>query len=208
MTHDEALFEALAYRRYVGGTVGDLRAYTWSRVPKPRRQREDFAALCELEEQGLVYSFRKRWYLTAQGFKRAKGWALQPQWETADASILLPVAHARTTSLEGILTTMDCINRTWPELEELHEGINRLIGGQLIKVKGNTFTATRRGLRLYAKVPKGHGRGALHEQDALWRLLTCPCCGVRLKRVRWKVRIDDAVYRPALASCYLEFRDR
>ena len=208
MTHDEALFEALAYQRYVGGTLDELRSILSFRFEKKRSRREDKAELNRLQERGIVFTIGKRWYLTPNGLKRAKGWAIKPEWQPTDAWILLPVVDARTTCLEGILGTMDWINRAWPSVEELHEGVNRLASAQLLKVKANTFTATRQSRMMYAKVRRSHLRGALDQQEALWQIMNCPCCGVRLQRVRWRVRIDDQMFNAALESYYKLFEKK
>ena len=100
MTHPTALFESLSCRRYVGGTLNELRVQA---EKLKTTQREDQAELNRLQERGLVFSIGKRWYLTPEGLKLAKGWAMKPLWQRTDAWILLPVVHARTSSLEGIL---------------------------------------------------------------------------------------------------------
>lgn len=38
----------------------------------------------------------------------------------------------------------------------------------------------------------------LDQHEGLERLMNCPCCGVRLKTVRWRVRLDRAIYDRAI----------
>src|SRR5215207_69929 len=95
MTHDELVFEALAYRRHTGASLGEIRSYVGVREATKSAAKDDLAVLNRLEEAGDLVKVGKRWYFTPQGEKRAKGRAYEPGWESADSWVLLAVLARR-----------------------------------------------------------------------------------------------------------------
>ena len=205
MTLDRLILEALAYRRHVGASLGDIRAYVGVREEKRHPLRDDLAVLRRLEEAGSLVKVGRKWFLTPQGRKEARGTALAATWCEEDAWILLALLYNRSqtgSGLTDILATADFIDHAIPTREELHGALNRLLAGGLIEVDKNRFTATERARELFSKVEASAKKAVQDQRDALERLLDCPCCGVKLKEVRWRIDLDQATYTAA-ADAYV-----
>jgi hypothetical protein len=208
MTHDDLVFQALAYRRNVGAVPSDIRAHVWSREAVKHTVKEDLAALRRLEEAGKVVQNGPRWYLTPQGEKEAKGAGLAARWQWEDAWILGAILFSRNSKvilLEHVIFVADFINHDIPTREALHGALNRLASARLLKVRKDTFSPTERALELFSKVEANSKKNVHDIVDGLQRILDCPCCGVPLKTVRWRIRLDEATYTSAYARYMSKF---
>ena len=50
---------------------------------------------------------------------------------------------------------------------------------------------------LFAKVKASCRKAVRSQLQGLERILECPCCGIPLKKVRWKIFIDDTMMKDA-----------
>ncbi|MES2789702.1 MAG: hypothetical protein V4719_08780 [Planctomycetota bacterium] len=205
MTLDELIIEALGYLRNVGCSLGDIRLYVQIREDERHTPAEDRAVLRRLEEDGHAVAVGKKWFLTASGDKLIRGPALKAEWQEADFWILLAEIYnrqSRAIYLSQIIAAADYINHAIPTLEEIHGAINRLQSARLIKTKHDVFYVTDKALELMAQVESSCKANLLAQLVGLARILECPCCGVRLKTVRWRYTLDAAAYKNALKSSY------
>ena len=206
-TRKDLLLEALVYRRHTGASLDDIRGYALIRMKGTHRREADQRMLAQLVAAGRIYSVGGKWFLTTAAFNAARGSAFKPEWEKRDAWILLSILYCSAKSpgvLSEIIAMADFINHDIPALGELHGGLNRLLAGGLIRMKGGGFTATKKGLDLHAKLESCCKRYVLDQLEGLERILDCPCCGIRLKSVRWRVRMDDQTFNQA----YKTYRDK
>ncbi len=201
MDHDDSVFSALAYRRNVGATMGDIRTFLRFHEDPKRTAKDDLRSLKSFEESGLVAQVEERWFLTPEGYKRAKGDALKAEWQWTDAWILASVLFNRGSDdcrLQDIIAVADFINHAIPTLAELHGALNRLLSGRLITIRKNAiFAPTESALALLAKAEGSCTNKVLEIVDGLRKLLDCPCCGVQLKSVRWRYQLDEATMKHA-----------
>jgi hypothetical protein len=205
------ILEALAYRRNTGASLEEVRAYAQGRQDRPSRSQEDRAILAELTRDGTLYSVGRRWFLTPHAHRAAKGHALKPEWEGSDAWILLAVlfcGEGRGVGLQEIVGAADYINHDIPSLEEVHGALNRLASGGLVRSVRGGYKATARGLELFERVRGSCGRGALDQLEGLEWTLRCPSCGVRLKAVRWCIRLEAASYDESVKAYQSRTRGR
>ena len=206
MTLDQLILEALAYRRHVGASLGDIRAYVGIREERKHPLRDDLAVLRRLEEAGSLVKVGKKWFLTPRGQKEARGAALAARWCPEDAWILLALLYNRAKAgspLVDIIATADAIEHAIPTRAELHGALNRLLAGRLIELDKNRFTVTEGARQLFSTV-EACGKKAVRDQlDALERLMHCPCCGVKLKEVRWRIDLDQPTFMAA-ADAYVK----
>lgn len=206
MTHDEFVLKALTYRRNVGASLSDIRAYVQFREEKKHTQKQDRAVLRRLENDGHLVSVGKKWFFTSSGYNLAKGSALAAEWQSGDAWILLAALYNRESSeirLEHIVAAADFINHAIPTVEEMHGAINRLLAGRLIKTKGGMFSVTEKALELFTKIETSCKNFVLDQLEGLRRIMDCPCCGVKLKTIRWRFMLDDATYKNTIDSYHM-----
>ena len=197
------IFSALAYRRHTGASLGELRCFASVREEGKSSQGEDRRILFQLESEGTVYQVGKRWFFTPKGYRQARGPSLQPDWEPCDAWILLAILCLKRRAhipLHGIIGVADYINHAIPTIEELHGALNRLAAGGLVKVGRNGVVASEKSIALYEQVTAVHKRYVLDQLDALRNIMKCPCCGVRLRRVRWRIPMTRETYETSVAA--------
>ncbi len=201
MDHDDRVFAALAYRRNVGATNSDIRTFLRFREDPKRTAKDDLRSLKSFEERGLVVQVEEAWFLTPAGCKRAKGEALKAEWQWSDAWIFASVLFTSELDdcrLQDIMAAADFINHAIPTLAEMHGALNRLLSGRLITIrKSSLFAPTESALALFAKAEGSCTNRGLEIVDGLRKLLDCPCCGVRLKSVRWRYHLDEATLEQA-----------
>ena len=201
MTHDDNVFAALAFRRNVGATQKDIRSYLTFREEPKRTPKDDLKSLKAFEEKGIVAKVADTWFLTPEGYKQAKGSALAAEWQRSDAWIFTSVLYNRELDdcrLHHVIAASDFINHAIPTLAEMHGALNRLVAGRLMKIKkGVTFIPTETALDLLAKAEASCKNQVLEIVNGLRKLLDCPCCGVRLKAVRWRFHLNEARMKQA-----------
>jgi hypothetical protein len=201
MTLEQLILEALAYRRHVGASLGDIRSYVGIREDTRHAASDDLAVLRRLEEAGSLVKVGKNWFLTPKGYKGASGSALEARWRGEDAWILLALIYNREKAgsrLADIIGTADAINHAIPSREELHGALNRLLAGRLIESKRDRFTITDRAVELFSKVEASCKESMQDQLDGLARIMDCPCCGVKLKGVRWQIDLDEPTFKGAV----------
>lgn len=197
------VFEALSYRRHVGATLSELGTYCRVRLDKKVSPAIYRRALLKFESQGLVRLVERRWFLTSAGRKLARGAALAPEWESHDAWVLLSILYATQAGDAGISDIIACgdyINHAVLGLDELYGSLHRLLAARLISWKKARVRPTERAERLFAKVEASSSHYVLSQLDALRRILLCPCCGIALKRVSFRLPIDRATHRAAVGE--------
>lgn len=202
MNHADTVFEALCYFRNVGAEPGTIRTYVWGREDQPHDAKADRAVLKQLEAAGMIFRVGKRWFLSSAAQSNARGPALAAEWRFEDAWLLLALLYIEgnePTTLENVILVMDFINHAIPKPAELHGAINRLRSAGLIKIQRKRFAASQKATALFKKVEAGCPKHVLRQLEGLGRILTCPCCGVKLKAVRWKP-FDEQDYLKSLAN--------
>lgn len=205
ITHDDLILMAVTYRRNVGAELSSIRGYLTIREEEKHSTKEDKDALARLEQMGKVIKVGTRWFLNAETYKQAKGPSVAPEWQAEDAWILLALLYNRTKEecrLEHIIATADAINHSILTIDEIYGALNRLEAGRLIRPKDEVFTLTELAIDLFTKVETACGKNALKQLDCLRRILDCPCCGIRLRSVHWRVKVDDRQLKKAIQTHY------
>ncbi len=202
MTFDDLVLDAVRYRRHVGATLEDIRDLLLRRDDEPHGPVDDRQALDRLEARGLIVRAGSRWFLTPALQKQTKGRAYPlPEWRQEDSWILLALLYnarrGRPTPLAELIATADFINHAIPTTDELHGALNRLATAHLVRSTARGFGTTERAAALMAKVEAACTRKVLDQWDCLRRLLECPCCGIALKTVRWRITVSDADVKEA-----------
>ena len=202
--HDNLIFEALVYRRNVGASLSDVRAYLKYRAPTPHTEEDDLSALRRLEAAGRIFEVDEKWFLTPDSYRQAKGNALEPEWQWEDSWILLALLLCsrgrKLCELEDIIFLADYIHRVIPSLGELHGALNRLSAGRLLRTRRGRFSATERAFALLEKVDASGSNRLWSMRDRLRRIMDCPCCGVNLKSVRWRINLDKEMHATAVQA--------
>jgi hypothetical protein len=208
MTHDQAVLDALAYRRNVGATLESVWRHVAYQTKDEQAKQRTLATLKRLEREGVLSQVGETWFFTPAGYQRAKGEQRPATWLDADAWILLAALHScrkEPKELESIIGAADYINHAIPTHEELHGAINRLLAGRLLTTRRGKLIVTERATDLFAKVEATGRKAVLSQLGRLQRLLDCPCCGIALKAVRWRYALDADTYARAVASYRLRF---
>jgi len=197
------ILEALAYRRHVGASLGEIRSYVGIREETKHPPRDDLAVLRRLEETGNLVKVGKKWFLSPRGYKEARGASLEARWRGEDAWILLALLYNREkagSQLADIIATADHVDHAIPSREEMHGALNRLLAGRLIELKRDRFTVTEKAVELFSKVEASGKKSVQDQLDGLARIMDCPCCGVKLKGVRWRLDLDEPTFKLAVEA--------
>ena len=91
---------------------------------------------------------------------------------------------------------------TDPTFDEIYGALNRLHASRLIIRRRGRFAPARRGRELYEVARSVSKRTPFDRMDALRRLILCPCCGVDLKRVPWRISLTEPEF-DAIVADYL-----
>jgi hypothetical protein len=207
--HTELVWEALLYLRNVGGDPAAIRTYVSGHETTRHETSDDTAALAKLEGDERAVRIGERWYLSADAYKEADGPALAATWQPHDAWILLSILYCRsseTCRLEHLIASADFINHAVPNFEEVYGSLNRLKDAALIRASKGEFAATEKALSMFTRVEEHRPKRVLAQLEGLRHMLDCPCCGIALKAVRWRVRVGEKDYEDAVAS-YQESAD-
>ena len=198
-SHEELIMEVLTYRRHVGVDLKRLRSYVGHKEARRHTAKDDLAALQRLAEAGKAFTTGEQWYLSRDAVKTARGQALGPELLPRDSWILLAVLMGGKR-LPGILRVADYINHAIPSHDELYGALNRLLSARLIRSRKGEVTPTDRARELYSAVEAACARGVLSKLKGLQRILDCPCCGVSLKKVSWRIPVSAQSYEQAVAD--------
>jgi hypothetical protein len=207
--HTELVWEALNYLRNVGAEASAIRTFVAGNETDGCVAKDDDEALARLVDEGRVVRLGDRWFLSPDLHKEAESPALAPTWRPHDAWILLAILYCRaseTCRLEHVIASADFINHAVPTFDELHGALNRLKDAGLIRASKGEFAATEKALAMFTRVEESRPKRVLAQLEGLRHLLDCPCCGIALKLVRWRVRLTEKDYEEALAS-YQESAD-
>ena len=209
MTHDQLVFDTLAYRRNVGADLASIRSYISFREKRKRTTKNDLAALRRLEKAGKTVRVGEKWFLTPQGLKLARGPSMRPKWLDEDSLILLTLLLCDRKvggDLEHIIGVVDYVDRSIPSLEQVHGALNRLVSAGLVKARRGRYLVTEKATRMFAKVKAVCKSGTRRQLHHLQRIMDCPCCGVELKKVRWRIIISEAERQEAYKQYINRFR--
>lgn len=202
--HDDLIFEALVYHRNVGASLSELHEHLEWRQSAPQTKEDYLSALRRLEAAERILQVGGKWFLTPDSYKQAKGKALEPEWQWEDSWILLALLisspERKLCKLEDIIHAADYINRALPSLGELHGALNRLSAGRLLRTRKGRYSATERAYALLEKVDASGSTVLWGMLGRLRRIMECPCCGVTLKSVRWRINLDEDMYAKALKA--------
>lgn len=203
MKHEQLVFEALSYYRYRGIDANTLRGFLGVHEDRKHTITDDRRALDRFEREGLLYRVGRKWFLTGPGLARARGRAYEPEWQPEDSWVLLALLYAddsRPCPLVDLISIADYMNHSVLTREEAHGAINRLVAGKLISVRAGAFVPSAAARAMMKKIEATCGKYVHGHLQGLARMLVCPCCGVKLKRVTWRYRIDEADMKRAVAD--------
>lgn len=206
MTPEPLILEALLYFRHVGAEASAVRSYLSLREETRHTSADDRQTLEQLQAEGRVVRVGHRWLLAPELVRAAKGPALRPEWKPEDGWLLLAAFHcepAEHIELPILLAAADFIEHAVPTCPELHGALNRLESGGLLRQTKAGLSLTQKAFRLRESLEKCSGRAVQDQLDALRKLLDCPCCGVPVRAVRWRISLTGAEYDRAV-SAYLE----
>jgi RNase P subunit RPR2 len=205
---DDLIFAAITYRRYVGADLNSIRARVSFHEAQKYTQADDLESLKRLETSGKIVRRGALWLLSPEAFKAAKGRAIRPEYQSEDAWILLALLHgdrSAENSLDSLISVADYINHSVPTYDEIYGALNRLQAARLIKQQTKRFTVTELAVRQYQKVKRVSRQQVLEQLAALERIMCCPCCGVQLKAVRWRIKLTEEEYANAVALYWERF---
>jgi hypothetical protein len=203
MTPEPLILEALVYFRYVGAEASAIRTYLGLREETRHTSGDDRQTLERLQAEGRVVRVGDRWLLAPELARAAKGPALRPEWRPEDGWLLLAAFHCeppQRIELRVLLASADFIEHAVPTYAELYGGLNRLESGGLLRQRKGGLSLTPKALHLRESLGKCSGRGIRDQLDALRKLLHCPCCGIPLRAVRWRISLTQAEYDEAVSS--------
>ena len=191
---DAIVLDAVRYNRYRGATPGDMKGYVGSRHKGETTEKALSAALGRLESANRVVRVGERWLLHPDVFRKAKGHARKPEFQFEDTWILMCILVLRkdgSCTLEEVMPVADAINKAIPTVDELHGALNRLLAARLITTRKGAYAPTPKSLDLLEKVKANCRAGLWDQMDGLTNMLKCPCCGVQLKRVTWRISVTE-----------------
>ena len=191
---DAIVFDAVRYNRYRGVTLDRMKGYVGTRHKGETTEETLAAVLSRLEIANQVVCVGKRWLLHPAAFREAKGDAWKPEFEFADTWILmciLSIHEAGPCTISEIIPVADGINHAIPSLDELHGALNRLLAAGLIATRKGAYVPTDRALSLRQKVQASCPSFLWDQMEGLANILKCPCCGIKLKRVTWRINVTE-----------------
>jgi len=198
--HD-SVADAIRYYRYRGASLQSIDSYAKTRANAPDYATLRAAAMGDLEREGHIEKRGKLWYLQPSAFKEARGNSYAPEFEEMDFCVLLAIVGVGDDcELSNLIGTFDFIVRTLPAYDEIYGGLNRLHAAKLIVQKRGRFSPSEKAKALFATAKSNAKRSMYDQLEALKRLVLCPCCGVPLKRVSWRIQITESEFGAELAK--------
>jgi hypothetical protein len=191
---DALVLDAVRWNRYRGAYPDDMTSYVGIRYNGTTTDKTLETSLTRLQSADKVVRVGKRWLLHPNEFRNAKGEARKPEFLFEDTWILMCIRllnESGPCDLNDIIPLADGINKAIPTIDELHGAFNRLLAARLISTHKGRYVPTAKAEELFEKV-QANCRSALWDQmDGLRNILKCPCCGVRLKRVTWRIKMTE-----------------
>ncbi|MFO1045099.1 MAG: hypothetical protein U0941_25270 [Planctomycetaceae bacterium] len=187
----EAVAAAVNYYRYRGASLSSIDSYAGVRCRGLNAGKRD-KALLHLHSTGVVEKRGSLWYLRREAFKTARGSAFLPEFQNIDFWVAFAVlGSGESCDLKQLIDKFDFVARTFPSFDELYGGINRLVAAGLVKTQGDCFYATELAQQLFRTAKQVAKKSIYDQLQAFTRLVLCPCCGVKLKRVTWRVGLTE-----------------
>lgn len=103
------------------------------------------------------------------------------KFHSSDAWIFLSIAHGQSkvgVSLEGLISTADCINHAIPTDREIEDAINRLVAAGFVAIENERFKLTNSAEKLFKRIYKK--TKSLLKQ---WQLLEKFLQGIELQKL-------------------------
>jgi hypothetical protein len=205
---DAIVLEAVCYNRYRGITRKDMKSYVGVRHKGQTSDELLDASLSRLCFADQIVRIGERWLLHCGIFQTAKGHARKPEFHFEDTWILMCILLLNENGpceIKDIIPLADGINKAIPTVDELHGALNRLLSARLISTRKGAYTPTPKAQELHKKVKETCRSGLWDQMDGLTNILKCPCCGVQLKRVMWRINVTDqdvdAAYKQYSSAC-------
>ena len=204
---DASVLEAVRYNRYRGGTRTDIKSY--ARIPHNEQIGDEMldASLSRLCSADQIVRIGDRWLLHRRVFQTAKGRARKPEFQFEDTWILMCILildENGPCKIRDIIPLADGINKAVPTVDEFHGALNRLLAARLISIHKGAYAPTPKARDLHKKVKENTRSGFWDVLENLMNILRCPCCGVHLKRVTWRIDVTDeevdAAYKQYLSA--------
>lgn len=194
----DAVSDAVSYYRYRGASLSSIDSYAGVRCSGLNAEKRN-ESLSHLHNSGVAEKRGTLWFLQPESFKVARGSAYSPDFQDMDFAIAFAVlGSGDDCDLRKLIGTFDFVVRTLPSFDELYGGINRLVAARLVKTKRHYFHATELASHLFLTA-KQTAKNSMYDQlHAFTRLVLCPCCGAKLKRVTWRVQITEEKFSNAL----------
>jgi hypothetical protein len=198
-TVQDAVADAIRYYRYRGATLQSIDSYARTRANANDYTSLRAAAMTELERQEQIEKRGKLWYLHPDAFKQARGDSYAPEFNDMDFCVLLAlVGVGDDCDLPKLIETFDFIVRAVPHFDEIYGGLNRLYAARLISHRRGLSSPSDKAKELFATAKSKAKRSMYDQLNALKRLVMCPCCGVALKRVSWRVALTESDFKSAV----------
>lgn len=193
----DAVSDALRYYRYRGASLTAIHSYAGIRCTDISSASRN-EALMQLQSSGYTEKRGTLWFLQPLAFKSARGDSFAPEFQDMDFAIgFALLGSGDNCSLAKLIDTFDFIVRTLPSFDELYGGLNRLVAARLVTHRRKHYEATQLCKDLFTTAEK-HSKRSLYDQlEAFKRLVLCPCCGVALKRLTWRVSLTEQEFAEA-----------
>lgn len=187
----DAVAAAVNSYRYRGASLSSIDSYAGTQCSGLNAGKRD-EALSQLHSMGIVEKRGSLWYLQRAAFKAARGSAVAPEFQNIDFWVAFAVlGSGESCDLKQMINTFDFVARTIPSFDDLYGGINRLVAAGLVKTQGDCFYATELAHQLLHTAKQVAKKSMYDQLEAFTRLVLCPCCGVKLKRVTWRVALTE-----------------
>jgi hypothetical protein len=199
----EAVADSIRYRRYCGADLAAIETDVGCSDDEFKLQCQ--AALSHLESSSYAEKRGSLWFLHPSAFKAAKGDSHPPEFHELDFFIALAISFAikwcdGPCELTSLMRSIEGLARAAVNFDEVYGGLNRLIAGGLATQKRNRYSTTSKSDELFALAKANSKQGPWHQIAAFQRLVMCPCCGVTLKRVNWRVKLLESAFYTAVAE--------
>lgn len=207
---DAVVHRAVIYNRYRGITSDEIKSFADLRMAMAGVQSlgevsddQIDGSLSRLAAAKSIIRVGTRWLLPWDALRETTGKARPPEFKSEDSLVLFSIVSQgdKPLNLVDIIAGVDLINHAIPTVDELHGALNRLHAARLIATRRGRFVATSKACELRHKVNQACGTRLWDQVHGLTNMLKCPCCGVRLKRVAWRIEITNE----EIANAYREY---
>ena len=199
------VFEAISYFRYRGASIKQVDSFVRGREPSQDFPAKRAAAIADLEVEEFIEKRGSKWFLRPVALKSAHGAFYPPTFEDMDFVILFVATGKGSCDLPALIGGVDFVSHCIPRFDEMYGALDRLDAAGLIKWRRSEVATSARGAELYEKSEKSSKNSMYEHLDSLQRLMLCPCCGVKLNKVTWRIQLNESEYHAALKSWLKEF---